>query len=458
MASTAAVAGAGAGAGAGAIEREDDKFQTVQHLHHWLVQERKVDEEDLGDTASLLFKKGYAGRSTLLNITVEELSKYAGIEDPLARELCNKLKGNKKDEAIQKQMLEKQEKLLQLQKQMLEEQQEQNKTLKFSTVKSNWYKEALQKCSFKEMEVEWKNKPSKLPDKGKPYTWHPSSENSPTNQIGYMKYLEELSRPEETILHNTNSQASLLSTKLEVFDLKFSGNIDVVMVASQFRHMEAVGQNILMGIELKKPDNNSPQNHHQAVLQHIAASFLNYDTAVVTLLTDLNDRWKFIWFGKPKYVMFYVATSRAEAKYLIQHALDKEKVSAPTSFFERLSWEKMFPSIDGVAQEYADGNDDSTEGIGDESNTSEGNLGSQCGKTKGRQQRHKEDKNPKKKPRHAGGKQRAAREDRWLDYMDEEERRAAELHAVMQSAFCRMPELEEKKETKEDTVPSEISF
>ena len=57
-----------------------------------------------------------------------------------------------------------------------------------TTVKSNWYKEALQKCSFKEMEVEWKNKPSKLPDKGKPYTWHPSSENSWTNQIGLLRW------------------------------------------------------------------------------------------------------------------------------------------------------------------------------------------------------------------------------------------------------------------------------
>ena len=87
MASTVA-----AGAAAGALELEDDEFQTAQDLHQWLVQERKVNKNILGENASLLFEKGYITKGSLLNITVEELREDAGIKGPLARELCNKLK------------------------------------------------------------------------------------------------------------------------------------------------------------------------------------------------------------------------------------------------------------------------------------------------------------------------------------------------------------------------------
>ena len=56
--------------------------------------------------------------------------------------------------------------------------------------------------------------------------------------------------------------------------------------------------NMWAGVVLKKQDNNRHDEiRQQVVLQHLSASFLNADTGILTIMTDLGPRWHFYWFG-----------------------------------------------------------------------------------------------------------------------------------------------------------------
>jgi hypothetical protein len=54
---------------------------------------------------------------------------------------------------------------------------------------------------------------------------------------------------------------------------------------------------MLAGIELKKDSNrDDARTERQVTLQHMAASYLNPNTGILTFMTDLNQRWHFFWF------------------------------------------------------------------------------------------------------------------------------------------------------------------
>ena len=68
-------------------------------------------------------------------------------------------------------------------------------------------------------------------------------------------------------------------------NVKIKGSIDVVMAASHHQHISTVRQNILVGIELKKDtDKEDAKIDRQVILQHVAASYLNPDTGILTIM------------------------------------------------------------------------------------------------------------------------------------------------------------------------------
>ena len=69
---------------------DDKKFESKGELEAWL-KSRGVDEEDVAEAAEKLFAKGFNKPSRLFGISVGMLTR-AGLSDPLALELSNKLK------------------------------------------------------------------------------------------------------------------------------------------------------------------------------------------------------------------------------------------------------------------------------------------------------------------------------------------------------------------------------
>lgn len=68
---------------------EDKKFANKVELENWL-KERGVDEDDVADAAEPLLQRGFNKPSRLIGIKIDMLQK-AGLSDPLALELSNKL-------------------------------------------------------------------------------------------------------------------------------------------------------------------------------------------------------------------------------------------------------------------------------------------------------------------------------------------------------------------------------
>ena len=60
-----------------------------------------------------------------------------------------------------------------------------------------------------------------------------------------------------------------------------------------------VWQYILVEIELTNDTNTEHKEIDRKVTRpHLADSYLNADTGIVTIMTDVNDRWHFFWLGK----------------------------------------------------------------------------------------------------------------------------------------------------------------
>jgi hypothetical protein len=68
----------------------DEKFQDAAALEAWLIG-KDVDPEKAAAVFQALFDKGYDFPSTLIGISFEALTR-AGISDPVAQMLSNKLK------------------------------------------------------------------------------------------------------------------------------------------------------------------------------------------------------------------------------------------------------------------------------------------------------------------------------------------------------------------------------
>eukprot|EP00978_Attheya_sp_CCMP212_P045753 scaffold359549_cov47-Attheya_sp.AAC.1 len=69
---------------------EEKKFENAVALEAWL-KSRGIDKDDVAEAAKILFGKKFNKPSRLLDISVDALTR-AGITDPVAQELSNKLK------------------------------------------------------------------------------------------------------------------------------------------------------------------------------------------------------------------------------------------------------------------------------------------------------------------------------------------------------------------------------
>ena len=318
---------------------------------------------------------------------------------------------------------------------------------------------------------EWNDKPE-FDSYDKTYQWADGKEDCDLNRQGFMAYLNELEFPQSVKLFEGSAAKDLLNTELSSAGLRVKGNIDVVVVDNKNQDISTTRQNIRMGIELKKVENTGDEMiQKQVVLQHLAASKLNHKTGVLTLMTDLNNRWRFYWFVEGmKNLMRYEAT-RSEAVYLIKHFLDepKENLSVPQSFLSRGSW-------DGFSDDFSDAlesireEEQSTQG-GSSPDGGNGNAESSDADDEDDAERHSNntssgasetanttDRQSKRQGKPVTKKQRQLGfSSSNLDFMDEDERRDEIFRMVLQNPHNRhlFPE-PEAGDTPGDVPPREI--
>ena len=269
------------------------------------------------------------------------------------------------------------------------------------------------------------------------FRWQSGKEDSAENRALYMAYLREnISLPAGSKLFDGTEAGDLLSAEMVSVGVKTKGNIDVVMAAERHQKVHTTSRNMWAGIGLKRQDNNRIEEiRWQVILQHLSASFLNDETGILTIMTDLGPRWHFYWFSKGENaLMVYEATSKGEANYLIHHMKDTGATSAPTDFLNRASWNQMFPSPSGSY-----GIMDETEGEGDMdrgggSNDEEG--------APDRPKKRQAIPDTNGQARSSGGGSgvggTAHATTLSLDFMDEEEEREARFRDVLE---CMLPQL-----------------
>ena len=180
------------------------------------------------------------------------------------------------------------------------------------------------------------------------------------------------------------------------------------------------------------------------------------------MMTDLNDRWNFYWFAEragKMHMMIYEAT-RSEALYLIEHSQDREgTISTPESFLTRSSW-NLSRQLGSIAEEPLDDGPDPNNGGPDPNREpdenerrSDGNAGRQRETGTKRPSIHQSGRSSGKRSK------QTQMQDSTLEFMDEEERREAELRAILQATLPRMfyiPKVEERPS--ENGIPGEISW
>ena len=249
--------------------------------------------------------------------------------------------------------------------------EEDEKTLLLSKPSEARYSRAVQDIGLRIDAPKWdqdestKKKCLELGRRMAPFGWKAGKEDSEENRGLYMAYLKNttnLCLPVGSKLFDGAKAGAFLSVEFVPYGIKTRGNIDVVMAADRHQEIHTTIKNMWAAIELKKQDNNANNEiRRQVILQHLSASFLNKETGILTIMTDLGPRWHFYWFSKEQNaLMEYQATSKGEANYLIRHMMeDMGATSAPTDFLNRASWKQMFPSHmeGGAIMEESEGED-----------------------------------------------------------------------------------------------------
>jgi hypothetical protein len=222
-----------------------------------------------------------------------------------------------------------------------ESQLEKPKSLRVSNVPLEDYQQLLDDLTIRIKTAKWDSVPSDDHEGcDQFFKWLPGAENSPANREAYMKYLETFPWPEDCGIVDGFSQRLLSRT---IFDYSFKGTIDVALASAANIREQTLFHNILLGIEIKKPSAIDEDDHH-AIIQHLCASHQNWNTGVLTLLTDLNDFWCFFWFGRRRCI-FKCRTNASQAKFLVKNMFNAEVASdCPEEFYSRLSWNACFPS------------------------------------------------------------------------------------------------------------------
>eukprot|EP00978_Attheya_sp_CCMP212_P013910 scaffold35145_cov39-Attheya_sp.AAC.1 len=241
------------------------------------------------------------------------------------------------------------------------EDKSEQETMALSTVKVKSYNSMVSWNDLKIKGCIWKTKPSlsnsTLPD----FQWQLKlKEDHEDNRNLYMSYLREtLTWPEGHVLVDCNlpghGYANLLST--QKFDTKHSskGNIDVVVAETADAENQAIKQNIKAGIDLKKNINHG-EHERQVVVQHLVSSSLNPRVGVLTIMTDLQERWRFYWFAAFGKQLYKLNTTGPFAAFLLEHMFDDPRTSdvspfLPVDFLNRGTWNTFNqPTLAGIAE------------------------------------------------------------------------------------------------------------
>lgn len=327
-------------------------------------------------------------------------------------------------------------------------QKQDSETLLISQPETKRYANAMSRIGVRKDAPLWNDKPTDLPNAPPHFTWLASEEDSLENRVAYMAYFrnnENLVLPPDTKIFDGNSDGEFLNVQMEGFRVKTSGNIDVPLAHNRHQSLATVKENMLGAFELKKDtDKEHARIERQVTLQHLAASYLNPNTGLLTVMTDLHDRWHFFWFAEDKRLMRYESTE-SEARFLIEHMLDEpESVSTPTGFLSRLSWNDLFlDSPEAIVHNDSNSNggedDDDNDGGGDDDEKDELALSHQEGALSlSRNKGFGETRN-------SGGTRCAALDEEEaklssspLGFMDKEEELEAVLHMAMHTSFHRM--------------------
>lgn len=278
-----------------------------------------------------------------------------------------------------------------------------------------------------------------------PFVWGPGKEDCPANRGLYLAYLrnnQHIGMPPQSKVFDGTEEPELLTADFVSFGVKTKGNIDVVVAHERHQETATTRHNMWAGVELKKQDNNNHDEiRRQVVLQHLSASYLNADTGILTIMTDLGPRWHFYWFSKGRNrLMAYHAQSKGEANYLIRHMMGSSgsapaPTAVPTDFLNRASWNVMFPPLgDDAFMEEAGEIKDPDKGGGQDSSGKSGGSRKDPSSSGGAQQNRQSTA--------AGGNSVMAGSPNVmansLDFMDEEEKREARFKDVLE---CILPQL-----------------
>ena len=235
------------------------------------------------------------------------------------------------------------------------EQTREAETISLSNVNTKTYELVGSSLDLKLKGCIWNTQPEGLASPPN-FVWNSNlTEAHASNRSLYMSHLrEQFTWPSLHTLVDCNEAGqgykNLLNTRNFDGTHSTSGNIDVVVVEEVDARNETIKQNIKAGIELKKTGNNG-DHERQVILQHLAASSLNPDFGMLTLMTDLNTRWHFYWFaaaGKKNF-MLKLKTNRQEAAFLLEHMFDDPDtvdpaLCFPLDFLKRGTWTSFFQS------------------------------------------------------------------------------------------------------------------
>jgi hypothetical protein len=200
------------------------------------------------------------------------------------------------------------------------------------------------------------------------YTWTEAAEDISEQRKAYMAHLEKnvLFLPSGYAVIDCAKNSNLLSVKGIGGKFKFNGTTDVVVARTEHVDASAVRHHVEVELELKTTRNNKMKNHEpQAVLEHLSSSFLNKTSGVLTVLTDLNEKWVFYWFHpNGKEIMKY-GTDRKRAQFLLDNMIpnnsktDCTAADLPKHFWKRGMWETVVNGLLDTIKE-----DDGADGPG----------------------------------------------------------------------------------------------
>eukprot|EP00978_Attheya_sp_CCMP212_P008979 scaffold21164_cov54-Attheya_sp.AAC.1 len=328
------------------------------------------------------------------------------------------------------------------------QQKREAETLVLSKIKTEPYNDTIKRVNLKLNGAEWDTEPHSPPDIPM-FTWLEPKEDNNENRRAYMTHLRQhFVWPDGCDVFDCNGEPDLLSVTEQGY-FKASGNIDVVVALKKDIQQLTIRQNIRTGIELKK-DTNFANHEKQVVLQHLAASTLNPDEGILTLMTDLNTRYHFYWFSRSKPRVLYKYMSKpAGAKFLLEHMFDNTEDSSesefPTEFLDRGTWCAFIDTqLDTIAASLSDEQDDRNHEVGGAGDSSDNAKREEKNGDGGDSKR-----GSKRGSNMGGATQRAtvhgnmlgqdvANELDLLDFYDEEEQRATLFRHVVQHSVPRM--------------------